>query len=351
MAVYRITFALTVTHLLYAVLMIGVNSSKDFRSTLQNGWWGLKLLGLVVFMVLSFLIPNPFFKYWGWFSMFGSVLFVFVQLVMLIDFAHSWSESWIRKHEDSEGESKFWFWALLTVTIVLFAATVAMDIVMYIFMCHDCDRNVVFITLNLLAALLYTFGSIHPSVQQANNYRSGLLQAAVVACFTTYLVFSAIMSEPASWDCNPWSEGASNRTSTIIGAVFVIVAVIYSAFNTSRSSDSWIQPETSEESKPLVKPEAEEGAAADTSAAAAGDDEAVSYNYTLFHVAFAAGAMYVGMLLTSWKIITDDAHAEATKVDSSVVSVWLKIVSGWITICLYAWTIIAPIVLPNRDWN
>jgi hypothetical protein len=38
-------------------------------------------------------------------------------------------------------------------------------------------------------------------------------------------------------------------------------------------------------------------------------------------------------------------------VDSSVVSVWLKIVSSWITICLYVWTIIAPIVLPNRDWN
>jgi hypothetical protein len=41
--------------------------------------------------------------------MFGSILFVFVQLVLLVDFAHSWSESWIRKYEEGESENKFWY--------------------------------------------------------------------------------------------------------------------------------------------------------------------------------------------------------------------------------------------------
>lgn len=49
-----------------------------------------------------------------------------------------------------------------------------------------------FVTLNLIAALVYTGLSIHPTIQEANNYRSGLLQAAVVAAFTTYNIFSAV---------------------------------------------------------------------------------------------------------------------------------------------------------------
>ena len=40
---------------------------------------------------------------------------------------------------------------------------------------------------------MYTALSIHPSIQEANGYRSGLLQAAVVAAFTTYNIFSAVM--------------------------------------------------------------------------------------------------------------------------------------------------------------
>lgn len=37
--------------------------------------------------------------------------------------------------------------------------------------------------------------------------------------------------------------------------------------------------------------------------------------------------------------------------DSGAVSAWVKVVSSWITILLYVWTVVAPIVLPNRDWN
>jgi hypothetical protein len=32
-------------------------------------------------------------------------------------------------------------------------------------------------------------------------------------------------------------------------------------------------------------------------------------------------------------------------------SVWVKMISSWLVILLYFWTLIAPIVLPDRDWN
>jgi hypothetical protein len=38
--------------------MIGVKSSKDFRSKIQNGFWGFKLLILAGLVVAGFFIPN-----------------------------------------------------------------------------------------------------------------------------------------------------------------------------------------------------------------------------------------------------------------------------------------------------
>lgn len=38
--------------------MINVKSSKDFRSKIQNGFWGFKLLILIGLIVAAFFIPN-----------------------------------------------------------------------------------------------------------------------------------------------------------------------------------------------------------------------------------------------------------------------------------------------------
>lgn len=40
-------------------------------------------------------------------GMIGAFLFIIIQLILLVDFAHSWNENWIRRHEESD--SKIWF--------------------------------------------------------------------------------------------------------------------------------------------------------------------------------------------------------------------------------------------------
>ena len=34
----------------------------------------------------------------------GAFLFVIIQLILLIDFAHGWSESWVEKYEETEAK-------------------------------------------------------------------------------------------------------------------------------------------------------------------------------------------------------------------------------------------------------
>lgn len=41
------------------------------------------------------------------FGMIGAFLFILIQLVLLVDFAHSWNESWVERME--EGNSRCWY--------------------------------------------------------------------------------------------------------------------------------------------------------------------------------------------------------------------------------------------------
>lgn len=53
---------------------------------------------------LFFLLP---FVAWFWIGVSGAFCFILIQLVLLVDFAHSWNESWVERME--EGNSKCWY--------------------------------------------------------------------------------------------------------------------------------------------------------------------------------------------------------------------------------------------------
>lgn len=65
LAVHRFCFALGILHLLLSLLLIGVHDTKSKRASLQNGWWGPKVLVWMLLVFLSFLVPNEFFMAWG----------------------------------------------------------------------------------------------------------------------------------------------------------------------------------------------------------------------------------------------------------------------------------------------
>ena len=43
---------------------------------------------------------------WMYFGMIGGFLFILIQLVLIIDFAHSWAEAWVGNYEESESKGK-----------------------------------------------------------------------------------------------------------------------------------------------------------------------------------------------------------------------------------------------------
>jgi len=350
LGVYRLGFAMSLFHFIQAPIMIGVKSMSDVRVKIQDGFWLIKFLILGALIVAAFFIPNQFFEVYGWFALIASGFFILIQLVLLVDFAHSWAESWIRKMQDHDDDEtcNAWWWGLLSSSSILYLVSLVGIILMFVFFTRDaskCQLNVGFIIINIIAGIVITVLAIHPKVQNANP-SSGILQPSVITAYSTYLVWSALVSEPASDGCNPFAYSASaNNISLFLGALITIIAVCYSTIRAATSSvlETERSPLIKEEEKE-AKEEGEEGEEELQS------DQPVCYNFFYFHLIFALGALYVSMMMSDWFTISPEGEHEV-QVDTGRGAVWVKIISGWLSILIYIWTLIGPVLFPNRDWG
>jgi hypothetical protein len=91
------------------------------------------------------------------------------------------------------------YWLMVGISFFLYLVVLVGTIVMFVFF-HSDQKNIAFITINLLSVILVSILAVHPKIQEVNP-RSGLLQAAIVSAYSTYLVFSAIMRYKKT-DCN-----------------------------------------------------------------------------------------------------------------------------------------------------
>uniref|UniRef100_A0A8C4HBG7 Serine incorporator 2 n=1 Tax=Dicentrarchus labrax TaxID=13489 RepID=A0A8C4HBG7_DICLA len=201
-SVYRMCFAMACFFFLFFIIMIRVRSSKDPRAAIQNGFWFFKFLVLVGLTVGAFFIPDGMFTtVWYYFGVVGSFMFIVIQLILLVDFAHSWNQSWLERAE--EGNSKCWFAALLSVTFINFALAFTAVVLFYVFYTQPdgCTEHKVFISLNFIFCIIVSIVAILPKVQEAQP-SSGLLQASLISLYTMYITWSAMTNNP-NRQCNP----------------------------------------------------------------------------------------------------------------------------------------------------
>lgn len=384
-AVHRFNFALGFFHVVMALILLGVNSSKDGRAPIQNGFWGPKMLAWVGLVVLSFFIPENFFVTWKYFSLVGAILFLFLGLILLVDLAHHWAEYCQEKIEMTE--SRVWTGLLVGSALTMYLASIAMTIVMYVFFARSgCSMNQAAITINLLLIILSSVVSVHPTVQAVNS-RAGLAQSAMVAVYCTYLTLSAVGMEPDDQQCNPLIRARGTRRATIVlGAIVTLVTVAYTTTraatyglalgaqgNPHGSSYSQLgtedyeagiistQPSSRREMRAAALRAAVESGSLPASALDddsddedsddakhANDDErnATQYNYSLFHLIFFLATCWVATLLTM--SIDEKAEDDFVAVGRTYWVSWAKIISAWGCYGIYIWTLIAPVVLPDR---
>ncbi|XP_065162762.1 probable serine incorporator isoform X2 [Atheta coriaria] len=367
LAVYRICFALTCFFVLMAVMMIGVKHSKDPRGGIQNGFWGLKYLILIGGMIGAFFIPEGNFGVtWMYFGMIGGFLFILIQLILIVDFAHSWAEVWVTNYEETE--SRGWYAALLLATLCCYILTITGITLLFVFFTKsdDCALNKFFISFNLILCFLISVVSILPAVQDKLP-RSGLLQSAVVSLYVTYLTWSAVSNSPDS-DCNPGLLGIVGAghsakstemgidTESIIGLIVWMCCVLYSSLRSASKSSKITMSDhilvkdneaaSKDECIPILGGEQRDGGEKGKKVWD-NEEESLAYNWSFFHVVFALATLYVMMTLTNWY----KPNSSLKTLNANAASMWVKVISSWMCIGLYAWSLVAPIVLRDREFN
>ena len=58
-------------------------------------------------------------------------------------------------------------------------------------------------------------------------------------------------------------------------------------------------------------------------------------------------SLYVGMLITNWK----SASLITGNLISNDFGFWVRLLISWLTALLYVWTLLAPRICPNRDFE
>lgn len=119
LAVYRVCMAVASFFFFLFLVMMCVWTSKDPRSYLQNGFWCIKWLVVIGLVIAFFFIPDGQNFYFSrgicksnstcfncveyvsshsvaslGLGLAASVVFIVIQIILLVDFAHSWADAW-----------------------------------------------------------------------------------------------------------------------------------------------------------------------------------------------------------------------------------------------------------------
>lgn len=348
-AVYRVCFASVIFHVVLGCSMLGLKERTDARSGLQDSHFVAKFFILIVLAALMFLVPNEAIVALSWIALVGAGCFIILQLILLVSFAHDWAESWVSKAQADGASSRKWLAGLFAAMLALYSFGIVVTALSYAYFTRqsNCRLETAFVTINLLAAMLYSLLAISPAVR-ARNESSGLLQSATVAAYSSYLVLSALLSESDHMRCAYNAGNAVNSApkpldiaNFVFGVAFTVASVSYSALRLSmQEAKLGVGEETG-----LVNKHTTEGE---------GDCAEYEYSVPFFHFSFAIAAMYVMMTLTSFSVLASSSSAgnsNSLKVNTGPAAMWIQIASSWLAILLYIWTLVAPVVFPDRDFS
>ncbi|KAH9616939.1 hypothetical protein KSS87_009113 [Heliosperma pusillum] len=379
-----------------ALIMIGVKDQNDRRDSWQHGGWLGKMIIWLLLIVLMFFLPNAVIDLYGILSKFGAGLFLLVQVVMLLDFTYTWNDAWVAKDEQK------WYVALLAVSVGCYTAAFTISGILFIWFNpsgQDCGLNVFFIVMTMVLAFAYGVVALHPAglslrsmgglgvelrIEWATKIvvpsdpikrpkkpatdgrptttvevvyagavgcgevNGSLLPASVISVYCAYVCYTGLSSEPRDYVCNGLhhKSKAVSVSTLVLGMLTTVLSVLYSALRAGSSKTFLSSPPSSPRaggSKPLLDSDDTEAGGADRKDM---ESRPVSYSYTFFHLIFALASMYSAMLLSGWTSSSDNSDL----IDIGWASVWVKICTGWVTGGLYLWSLLAPLIMPDREF-
>jgi len=351
--VYRVA---TVTSLFYLFAALVAYC----KPTSNREAWTSKIFLFLVGVVGSIFIPNTplFTDIYLQVGRIGGIFFVVFQQLILLDISYNLNESWVRRADEADsmnpGSGKKWLISIVVTCAVLYIGSFVVIGLLFFFY-SGCASNETFISLTLIISILMT-------IVQLRGEEASLLTSAVLTAYGTYLVFVAVSKNPNE-ECNPYL-----RERDILGVVLGIIITIISLTWTGWSNTTNKVFKSEGDDMDIVR---EENSVAVTGIVIASDEEknekslsepndsernenterisSETSNIWKMNIVLFFITCWFSMALTGWGSIQGGGNLANPDVHN--VSMWMIIVSQWIMFSMYLWTLLAPTLLPNRDFS
>lgn len=326
-ALWRVSLGAFVTFLLLAVLAAPpLSDGGAWRARAHRGCHHLKLALLAGAAAGFLFVPGGGVReVYGWTARVCGGAFLLVQIVVLLHAVYRWNDAWV-------GNFERYKWLLLLTSIALFGCGIALSAVSYVYYVPNsgCGVNIAAVTVSLGLSLLWTALSL------SERNGGGLMTSAAFLAYTMFITWSALGSLPADEPCNTLGNEAGATWVQAISFALLFLSLIISAFNSQGASSAFV----------LSKADAQGGSGGDE----VDEDESPGFRYSLSHVLLLLAVAYSAVTLTGWELRDSDAEQQQL-VDTGYAPFWIKLASAWVGCALYGWTLLAPILMPGRDFS
>lgn len=330
-AVYRIMFATFIFFSFFALVTKIGSCAK-----LDRGWWITKFIMLAALMAVGYLVPPEVIEAYRYVSIVVSALFLVIQIVLLVDFAYSWNESWLAKE---------WKKGMLAVALTGYLVSLTALILLFHFYNSDVDGCYAksLLSITLIATLGFTLLSMTEWSQHG-----AILPSSVVTAYCYWIIYSALSEGP----CN--THKRNDTASIVIGFLLLAFSVVYSGWSVSsktaklsthNQNDNLLEG-SDKEDYATVTPNEDGADPVEKEEDTVKASDSGPSNPSSFHIIMAASCCYATMLLTSW-----GAKPEDDSITPEITVMWIKMASQWVCMLLYTWSLMAPYVLKNRSFD
>ena len=318
------------------------------------------IIGFVFYLPSSELIS----KIWMYIGLTGGFMFILIQIILVIDFGHSWSVSWAEKMDTLD--TKCWYFSLAFSTALVYSISVTAAVMFYLFFTNpddisQCKANTFYISFNVGHCALATIISVLPRIQEETT-GAGLLQSSVITIYTMYLTWNTLSSQPDS-KCNPigavileYDKVSGVNGQAIFGALLMFALLAFAC--TVRASTSQLgklglslsdNPEYLRKSVEINTKHRKQENIPDEDGKGAEEleSEDVAYSYSFFHFVLFLASLHVMMVMTNWH--SPDENVDFKKMIKNWAAVWVQMASSYICCLVYIWTLVAPLI--RRTWG
>jgi hypothetical protein len=321
--VLRISLACVLFFGALALATYNVTNVHSWRAKMHAGYFLQKLLALGALIALAlFAIPAGLANFYGHAARIGAGLFLLMQWLVLIKTLYA-ANAFLLGAWESYGK-------VVLPLVTLAAYGLAFTLVAFCFEWFaprgGCSLNIALTCIALLLGLSYTALSLVPKVEHAGIFTSGLLFA-----YLAFLTMSAMASEPASENCNTLNgDDSTLGWREVVSFVIAIITVVVVSFNVGAQGDVFSLSNDEDEAVVTSPP------------------DRPSYSYAFANIAVVLTTMYGTMLLLGWEL--HDTQGKMA-ISDGWTSLCVQIISSWIGGTLYAWSLLAPLVFPDRDFS